>query len=234
MGVFKFKQFSVCDDRATMKVGTDAVLLGAWANVSEAKTILDIGSGSGVISLMMAQRSNEDAKIDAVELLCEDSQQASENVANALWQDKISIFNTSIQDFNPGIKYDCIICNPPFFSKSLLPPAESRRTSRHDTTLTHNDLLEVSIRLLAPDGRLSVILPFAEGEAFILKALSRKLFMNRFTRFFTRPGKLQERSLLEFRFTRGELQEDSLVHYQSDNQWTDEYCRLTKGFYLAQ
>ncbi len=234
MGIFKFKKFTVCDDRATMKVGTDAVLLGAWADVHDAKHLLDIGSGSGVIALMMAQRSDEDARIDAVELQREDALQASENVSLSPWQDKISVFNSSIQDFNSEKKYDCILCNPPYFSKSLLPPAESRRDARHESALTHHELLEASVRLLASDGRLNIVLSHPESEGFISKAIELKLFLNRYTRFFTRYEKGQERSLLEFRFTNENLQEGNLVLYQSHDHWTDAYLRLTEDFYLSR
>ncbi len=234
MGVFKFKRFSVNDDRAAMKVGTDAVLLGAWADVSCAKNLLDIGSGSGVIALMMAQRSAEDSRIDAVELQPEDAQQAAENVSLSPWPHKISVFNSSIQGFNPVNKYDCILCNPPYFSNSLRPQLESRHGARHETTLTHYGLLEASVRLLTPEGRLNIILSHPESEGFISKAIELKLFLSRHTRFFTRHEKGQERSLLEFRFTGENLQEDTLVLYECQDQWTNAYFRLTEDFYLSR
>ncbi len=234
MGIFKFKQFSVCDDRATMKIGTDAVLLGAWVNISLAKNILDIGTGSGIIALMMCQRSGPDVKIDAVELLTPDAMQASENISASPWPEKISVSNTSIQEFYPGRRYDRIICNPPYFSKSLLPPTGTRSKVRHDTTLTWDELLTAACRLLSPMGKLCVILPFVESEVFMQKANSKDLFLHHVTKFFSRHGKAQERTLMEFGFTSAPLREDSLILYQSKNQWTTAYRKLTQDFYLDQ
>ena len=215
-----------------MKVGTDAVLLGAWLDLHHAKTILDIGTGSGVIALMLAQRTNEEIKIDAVEPLPEDAIQASENVINSPWPNKISVFTTTIQKFNPGLEYDGIVCNPPFFSNSLLSPEMGRSKARHATTLTHDELLNAVGRLLSSGGRLHIILPFAESEDFILKACLRKLFINRLTRLFTRDGKSQERSLMELSLNQSNLCEDTLLLYQANNHWSPEYYALTRDFYL--
>lgn len=234
MGIFKFKQFSVCDDRASMKVGTDAVLLGAWVDILLAKNILDIGAGSGIIALMIAQRTGPNVKINAVELLAQDAQQASENISNSPWLGKISVSNTSIQEFYPGRHYDRIICNPPYFSKSLLPPIDTRIKVRHDTALTLDELLAATGRLLSPMGKLSLILPFVESKAFIQKANSTGLFLHHLTKFFTRHGKAQERTLMEFGFTTAPLREDSLILYQSKSHWTKEYRKLTQDFYLDQ
>ena len=234
MGIFKFKQFSVCDDRASMKVGTDAVLLGAWVDILLAKNILDIGAGSGIIALMIAQRTGPNVKINAVELLAQDAQQASENISNSPWLGKISVSNTSIQEFYPGRHYDRIICNPPYFSKSLLPPTHTRSKVRHDTALTSNGLLAATGRVLSPMGTLCLILPFAESKVFIQKANLKGLFLHHLTQFFTRHGKAQERTLMEFGFTSALLREDSLILYQSKNQRTSEYRKLTQDFYLER
>ena len=215
-----------------MKVGTDAVLLGAWAEVDPATSILDIGSGSGIISLMMAQRSSVDARIDAVELLTSDAEQSVENILKSPWPQKISVVNTSIQNFSLAKKYDLIICNPPYFTKSLLPPGEARSKARHDTTLTADQLLVATIRLLSPSGKFCVVLPSTESELFIHKAKSKKLFLQHLTRLYTRSAKSQERSLMKFGFKPEPLLEDSLILHQSENQWTDEYKNLTKDFYL--
>lgn len=217
-----------------MKVGTDAVLLGAWAVVEQAKTILDIGTGSGVIAIMMAQRSSEETKIDAVEILIEDAQQASNNVSNCPWPEKITVSNNRIQDFYPGKKYDLIVCNPPFFSNSLLPPNEKRSKARHPNTLSLDELIAATIRLLLPNGKLCIILPFAESETFTTKARSNKLLLHRLTRFFTRSGKLQERSLMQFAFTHQSPREESLFLYEANDEWTEGYHQLTKDFYLER
>ena len=232
MGVFRFKKFSVCDDGATMKIGTDAVLLGSWCGVGNAVSILDIGSGSGILSLMMAQRTNPNARIDAVEPLTSDAEQSVENILNSPWPNKIKVVNINIQAFLSETRYDLIICNPPFFSNSLLPPAETRRKVRHDGTLPFAELTASAIRLLAPKGKLCLILPARESEIFVEKAKAQKLYLNRLTRFYTRKGKHQERSLMELTFHIDSLVEDSLILYQSKDQWADEYQRLTSEFYL--
>ncbi len=215
-----------------MKVGTDAVLLGAWSDVDHSKNILDIGSGSGVIALMMAQRSDFNTSIDAVELLSGDAAQSVENILNSPWTNKITVFNSSIQTFSPATKYDLIVCNPPFFSNSLLPPAAMRSKVRHDLTLTLDELADTTLRLLSPTGKICVILPPKEGEFFAEKAKSKMLVLNRLTRFYTREDKPQERSLLELGFHHGLFLEDSLTLHQSDGRWTEEYKTLTQEFYL--
>ena len=180
----------------------------------------------------MAQRSNPDTRIDAVELLKNDAQQSVENIVNSPWPDKISVTHSDIRTFTPSTKYDLIVCNPPFFSNSLLPPVEVRSRVRHDITLTLDDLISNTIRLLSPGGKLCVILPVNEGEFFIEKINAKNLFLNRLTRFYSRTSKPQERSLMEIGFIHDSLIEDSLILYQSKDQWTDEYRMLTSEFYL--
>lgn len=234
MGIFAFRQFSVCDDLAIMKVGTDAVLLGAWAPADSTKTILDIGTGSGVIALMLAQRSPADAQIDAVELQEPDALQAAANVSASPWPGKIKIHQNRIQDFSPGRKYDLIVCNPPFFTNSLLPPSQERSKARHGQTLSPEDLITTTLRLLSPEGILCVIMPPSEGERFIEGAETRRLFLHRMTRFYTRAGKPQERLLMQFGWEAHPPKEDSLFLYTSGSQWTTEYSHLTRDFYLER
>jgi tRNA1Val (adenine37-N6)-methyltransferase len=234
VGIFKFKKFSVCDDGAAMKIGTDAVLLGAWTHVGEAGRILDIGTGSGVIALMMAQRSKADARIDAVELQTDDAEQASLNISNSPWPEKVKVMNTRIQDFKPGCHYDLIVCNPPFFSNSLLPPIEKRSKSRHQHSLSSEELILATVRLLSPVGTLCVILPFSESQTFEKYAADKDLFLHHRTRFFSRPGKPQERSLMRFGFQHRPPAEDSLFLYEAGDEWTKSYSALTRNFYLER
>ena len=233
MGTFKFRQFSVCDDHASMKVGTDAVLLGSWTHIGESRRILDIGTGSGVIALMMAQRSLPHSHIDAVELLKSDSRQAAENIASSPWPQKVAVITTDLLDFKPGIKYDLIVCNPPYFSGSLLPAMAARGIARHDLLLTQSTLLESVVRLLSTAGAFSLILPVSEGDAFVVLSETMKLMLHRYTRFYSRRHKPQERSLLEFRFRTSGLIEDSMTLYGEGAQWTHPYTQLTKDFYLS-
>lgn len=215
-----------------MKVGTDAVLLGAWTNAGDAKTILDIGTGSGVIALMMAQQSSPATQIDAVELQLEDTLQARINVLNSPWPQKISVTRGAIQEFFPERKYDLIVCNPPYFSKSLVPPLENRTTARHSKSLTFAELINEVHRLMAPEGKFCLIVPSAMSGQFSHEAVLSGLFLQRQTQFFTRPGKPAERSLMEFGFLSVLPKPDELYLYASGNEWTEEYRNLTLDFYL--
>src|SRR5690349_21731423 len=134
---FRFRQFSVADDRCSMKVGTDAVLLAAWAHLDKAARVLDIGTGSGVIALIAAQRTPDHCLIDAVEIQDADCEQATANVADSPWSKRVSIIHTDIQHFHPASLYDVILCNPPYFINSLRPPAPGRTTARHTVSLDH-------------------------------------------------------------------------------------------------
>jgi tRNA1Val (adenine37-N6)-methyltransferase len=229
---FRFKQFVIDHSRATMKVGTDGVLLGAWTKIHNAKTILDIGTGSGVIALMLAQRSGKDTLIDAVEIEREDADLANENVKNSPWSTKIKVFCHPVQEFNPGIRYDLIVSNPPFFSNSWAPPDQRRYQTRHTTSLSFSELIAASDRLLKEDGRLNVVLPVAESNHFIKTAESKGLYNSRRWSFRTRPGKPVERWLLEFSRIKITLDEGEILHYQSGNEWSEVYKTLTRDFYL--
>ncbi len=232
MSIFRFKRFLVCDDAASMKVGTDAVLLGAWADVGQAESILDIGTGSGVIAIMLAQRSSATTTIDGVELLEPDAMQARQNVLQSPWPGKIRIVQSDIVDFDPGKKYDLIVSNPPYFVNSLLPPTKGRSAARHDTTLTSEMLLDAVVRMLAHSGKFSLILPAAEATSFIQRARSNEMYITRHTKFFTRATKPPERSLMEFGFDDVPIVEDSVVLYESGQQETAGYRKLTGEFYL--
>lgn len=231
---FDFKLFRIKHDRCTMKVGTDAVLLGAWVSAEGASHVLDIGTGSGVIALMLAQRTESIALIDAVELEEEDAKQARENVMDSPWPAKVVIHHSKIQDFHPPHPYDLIVSNPPFFSNSWLPPNNQRKQARHTQTLTHVDLLQHVKRLLAPQGIFAIVLPTVEGDQFKLQATAFGLFCQRSLAFFSREGKPQERWLLEFSLARTTPTTEKLVLYQRDEIWTEDYTRLTFPFYLPR
>jgi tRNA1Val (adenine37-N6)-methyltransferase len=214
-----------------MKVGTDAVLLGSWAIVNQASRILDIGTGSGVIALIAAQRTT-DARIDAVEIEEQNTEQASENVASSPWGDRIFIHHVPVQEFLPSSPFDVIISNPPYFNNSQLPPDQRRHRSRHTVSLDYHALLAAVKRLLLPDGKFNVILPFSEGLQFILLAARYGLFCSRKYSFRTRPLKPIERWLLEFSFSDTPTDEGEVLLYETGLDWSDSYVRLTRDFYL--
>ena len=229
--LFRFKNFSVDHSRSAMKVGTDGVLLGAWADTTDARSILDIGTGSGVIALMLAQRTKDDAEIDAVEIEAEDAAQAIENVSTSPWPGKIIVHLSSIQSFATSKKYDLIVSNPPFFTNSFHPPDPRRIQVRHTTSLSYKDLLDAVQRLLHETGKFTIILPAAEGKTFVDLACVTQLHVSRKTLFRGRASKPPERWLLEFTRKSSSLDENELVMYDGE-EWSAPYRRLTKDFYL--
>lgn len=229
---FHFKQFSLRHDRCAMKVGTDAVLLGSWANLLFAKNILDVGTGSGVIALMVAQRTSPDTRIDAIEIEKQDADQACENILQSPWPAKISVRHLPVQEFFPNVLYDGIISNPPFFNNSLKPSNKMRNQTRHTISLDHETLIFSVRRLLRPHGKFNVILPFAEGLQFITLALKNTLFCTRQYSFKTRQGKPIERWLLEFSTGEQPVDKGEITLYEKGLEWSDNYKSLTRDFYL--
>ena len=231
MGIFRFKKFAVNDDRSTMKVGTDAVLLGAWCPVTGVKRILDIGTGCGVIALMLAQRTPDDVRIDAVEMQEQDARQAMDNVLASPWPSKVNVHTARIQDFESE-PYDLIVCNPPFFTASLLPPDPRRASVRHDHQLSRKALLQAVNRLLAPHGTFAAIIPASDADAFMTDAAAEGIPVVSHTLFHTRKSKPAERSLLAAQRSGAPVQLNDLVLYGNDNRHTEAYRKLTADFYL--
>jgi tRNA1Val (adenine37-N6)-methyltransferase len=228
---FDFKKFTIWHEHSTLKVGTDSVLLGAWAELKEARLILDVGAGNGTIALMAAQRSSDDSRIDAVEIEERDAMQADENFKRSPWPHKIQIHRSSIQKFCPEKKYDVIISNPPYFSNSLSPPDSRRHQARHTITLSHEDLIQAALRLLTESGRLNVILPFEEGLKFVELSERTGLYCSRQFSFRTRAEKKIERWLLEFYRVKKPVETGEILLYKSGDFWDETYRDLTKDFY---
>lgn len=216
-----------------MKVGTDAVLLGAWCRVGSAKRILDIGTGSGVIALMLAQRSLPEARIDAVEQSPTDVAQATENFSLSPWPNKVSAIHCTIQEYQTTQPYDLIVCNPPYFTRSLLPPETRRQEARHDSRLRRPELITAIVRLLHPEGCACLILPVTEASDFVNETGNQGLFLTRVTQFRTRRTKPPERQLMEFKRTASPAPEaDELVLYEDGDNRSLAYRELTTAFYL--
>jgi tRNA1Val (adenine37-N6)-methyltransferase len=229
---FKFKKFTVAHAGSTMKVGTDAVLLGAWAKMQDAHQILDIGTGSGTIALMLAQRSGKNASIDAVEIEESDVLQADENFIKSPWSSKIHLYHTAIQKFFPERRYDLIVSNPPYFNNSQHPPDDKRQRARHTTTLPHDELIAAVLRLLKEHGTFNIVLPYAEGSQFITQASQWHLHCSRQYGFKSRNEKPVERWLLEFRKDQYPTERGEIVLYKGAEEWSEEYINLTREFYL--
>jgi tRNA1Val (adenine37-N6)-methyltransferase len=230
--LFHFKKFSVRHDRSGMRVGTDGVLLGAWADVTGVKRILDIGSGTGVIALMLAQRSEGHTKIEAVEIDEHAHADAVENFNASPWKEKLIAHHTTIQNFNSLFQFDLIVSNPPYFQNSFKPPDQKRQTARHTETLSFTDLLNVSSKFLSPTGRLSVILPFTEGQQFITLAEQQGYTCSRKWNFRSRERKPIERLLLEFTQTKKETDEGEIILHAEGEELSTDYKNITKDFYL--
>ncbi len=229
---FSFKQFSVDDEGCTMKVGTDAVLLGAIADCQSVKSILDIGTGSGIISLMLAQRSK--AIIDGVEIDKDSYLKARQNFRKSPWTERLTAIHSSLQDFceKTNATYDLIVSNPPFFSKSFVPEHEGRRVSKHDESLGFSDLISGAEKLLAPFGQLVLILPFLEKDRLINIAKKHNLHQFSCLEIFPKADKKPNRVLLELRM--GEPQDieiKSLVLRNPDNSYSESYFHITKDFH---
>jgi len=232
MDSFSFKQFTIQQDKTAMKVGTDGVLLGAWAQGG--KSILDVGCGTGVISLIMAQRfpHAEIVGIDIEKSACE---QAFENVKNSLFASRIKIFNKTLQSFGKegDLFFDTIVCNPPFFVNSLVSPDEQRSTARHANTLTLSDVFRGAARLLKKDGNLSLVLPFDQLRKARDEAAIFGLFECRCCIVRTTPKKTPKRVLVAFsknKPTEVEMCEECLL--SQDGTRSSWYQRLTEDFYI--
>ena len=228
---FAFKQFTVRHDRCAMKVGTDGVLLGAWTDLSHSRRILDIGTGTGLIALMLAQRCM-DARITAIDLDSAAVEQAQENIQASPWKDRIEALQQDICTYHPNGTFDTIVSNPPYFIDSLKCPDGQRSTARHTDTLDADRLIGKVSELLTSDGRFSIILPAEQTEDLIRVAGEKGLHPSRQTWVITRPGLSPKRILMEFRKTPATLQPDELVIELERHVYSEEYIALTQEFYL--
>ncbi|PQQ31185.1 tRNA (adenosine(37)-N6)-methyltransferase TrmM [Photorhabdus luminescens] len=233
-GGFTFKQFFVGHDRCAMKVGTDGVLLGAWAPVSDKKTILDIGCGSGLIALMLAQRADENTKIDAVELDTEAALQAQDNVEQSPWRKRIDVYQQDIGDFAEQYSqcYDLIVSNPPYFQPAVACRNEAREQARYTGSLTHQRLLQYAEKLITADGLFCVVLPYAIGEEFETMAYHLGWFSHRRVNIRDRQSKPLHRMLLAFSRKEKTGLISELTIRQPDGAYTQEFQQLVTDFYL--
>ena len=228
--VFHFKQFTVNQDKCAMKVGTDGVLLGAWAQVGDASRILDIGTGTGLLALMLAQRST--AYIDAIDIDGQSCEQAAENSMSSPWADRIRIVHSSLMDFEPGERYDLIISNPPYFIDNMAASDEARNLARSaSASLTPIELINGVLRLLSREGRFCLILPHREGQLFREQAEQSGLFCISITEVRTGADKPVKRLMMEYSRSEGELHTDELLIQVDQRNYTDAYKALTAAYY---
>lgn len=230
---FHFKEFTVNQDRCAMKVGTDSVLFGAWIDPTKSQFVLDIGTGTGILSLMLAQKSN--AVIDAIDIDLQACEQARENSMQSKWNHRINVYHSTLQNFmhRALMVYDLIISNPPYFADAHKTNDNARNIARHmDETLSIDDLISGVLKLLSDDGRFCVILPYKEGMLFYEKAMLNKLYCTRLTRVKTKIDKPEKRLMMEFSRHMKVIEEDEIVIQETENYFTDQYINLTKDFYL--
>ncbi len=230
---FRFKQFTIQQDKAAMKVGTDGVLLGAWVKFNNPQTILDIGTGTGLIALMLAQRSDA-AQIDALEIEANAYEQAVDNFENSNWADRLFCYHASLKEFAEEIDetYDLIVSNPPFYTDTFVSSDEKRKTSRFEQSMPFKELIELSSKLLTEMGQLAVIIPHKEESYFLELAKKNKLFLNRLTRVKGTETTEIKRSLMQFSKIEKAAEIGELILETNRHQYTDAYKQLISDFYL--
>ncbi len=231
---FQFKQFTVNQDQCAMKIGTDGVLLGAWAPIAHNPfSILDIGAGTGIIALMLAQRSHAEV-IEALEIDDSAYEQCVENFEQSPWNDRLFCFHASLEEFAEEIDdtYDLIVCNPPFYSEDYKTQNQQRDLARFQDAMPFQHLIASVTTLLSKDGLFAVIIPFSEEENLIKIAEAARLFPKRITHIKGTPTSVIKRSLIAFSFQNAELETSELIIETSRHQYTSEYIELTKDFYL--
>lgn len=230
---FKFKRFTVYHDRCAMKVGTDGVLLGAWTDVAGARSILDVGTGTGLIALMLSQRS--EAEILAIDIDADAVVQARENADRSPWAGRIAVQQCDVRDFAPacGRTFDLIVSNPPYFTEKVMCPEARRNAARHTEGLDFPELIGAVSALLAAQGRFSVILPSAATAAFTEEAARQGLFLSRQVWVHTKPGATPKRVLLTFvREKDTQVEVQHLTLEVERHVYASEFQELVKDYYL--
>jgi len=231
--VFAFKQFKIKQDKCAMKVGTDAVLLGAWTKCGNAKKILDVGTGTGVLALMLAQKS--EATNWAIDIDKDSFIDAKENAYQSKWNDRLNVLNISMQEFTKenSNDFDVIISNPPYFTDAYKAKELSRNTARHTDELPFDQLIECVVKLLSEDGHFFSILPYNEAIQFKNMAAKNNLYLIKSTRVKTKPEKEPKRLLMMYSRKQQIQTEDELViELDERHHYTQQYIDLTKDYYL--
>lgn len=234
MKPFKFKQFTVEQDRCAMQIGTDGVLLGAWVSIQKKPfSILDIGAGTGIIALQLAQRSNAEM-IDAIEIDADAYEQCVDNFENSAWGDRLFCYHASLEEFVEEIedKYDLIVSNPPFYSEDYKTANKSRDLARFNDSLPFDELIESASRLLSDEGIFAVIIPKKEEKNFIKMASEVNLFPKRICRVRGTETSEEKRSMLELSFENISPVIENLIIETSRHIYTEDYKKLVGDFYL--
>ena len=230
---FHFKHFSLYHHRSTMKVGTDAVLLGRWVEVKPTDVVLDIGTGCGILPLMLAQKGI--SQMDAVDLDAVSIEEATVNFKASQWRDQLQAYYSDIAVFRTDKKYDLVVSNPPFFIHSFKCDVDRKNRARHtDVTLSFDVLCEAVCRLMNIQGRFAVVLPVTESMDFLKVAESCGLYLCKRMTIIPIEGKEPNRVNLELRFEKVEMvKEETFVIRSMDNRFTQQYNEFLKDYYLG-
>ena len=231
---FQFKEFSIDQDRCAMKIGTDGVLLGAWTSVQDPYSILDIGAGTGILALMLAQRSDAE-QIDALEIDEDAYEQCVENFENSSWADRLFCYHAALDEFTEEMideKYDLIISNPPFYTEDYKSGDTARNLARFAEALPFEELIKFASELLSDEGSFAVIIPYSVEEYFLKLSEKVNLFPNRITRVRGTEKTPVKRSLLQLSFTETSFSSDELILVESRHQYTQDYQKMVAPFYL--
>ncbi|HHG8771822.1 TPA: tRNA1(Val) (adenine(37)-N6)-methyltransferase [Raoultella planticola] len=231
---FTFKQFFVAHDRCAMKVGTDGILLGAWAPIAQVKHVLDIGTGSGLLALMLAQRTDARVTLDAVELDGDAAEQARDNAAASPWPARIEVHQADIQQWQPPQtrRYELIVSNPPFFAEGVACATSQREQARYTTTLDHVTLLSCAAECITEEGFFCVVLPVDIGNEFVQRAQNLGWHLRLRTDVAETEMRPPHRVLLAFSPTAGECFSDRLIIRGPEQQYSEGFTALTQDFYL--
>lgn len=231
--IFKFKHFSIQQEKSAMKIGTDGTLLGAWCDCETSQNVLDVGTGTGLIALMIAQR-NDNCNISAIEIEPNAAEEANLNFKNSNWRDRLTLINNDLGDFEADLKFDLIVSNPPFFIDSKKNNESNKTLARHAESLPFDVLIKKSIDLLSENGKLSVVLPVNEANVFIEKCYALSLYLTRRTIVYSNTkSDLPFRYLMAFSFKKEILFENNLIiETEVRHSFTDEYIKLCKDFFL--
>ena len=228
---FEFKKFKIHQNNAAMKIGTDSILLGSWADLSDKKKGIDIGSGTGIISIMLCQR-NEILEIDSIEVSEKAVLDAKKNIKNCKWNERINLIHKDLRLFSTENKYDLIISNPPYFQKSLKPKDLDRLKARHEVSLNYKDVLNFSEKHLLKNGTINLILPIDQKQELIEYAEKFGLSVNKECIVFPKPNKNPHRLLIELSKTKKTFESQSLtIENDGRHNYTDNYKKLTREFY---
>lgn len=228
---FTFKQFHIEHDRCAMKVGTDGILLGAWAPLAGAQRILDVGTGSGLIALMLAQRSQPAVNVVGLELDKTAAEQAAENVAASPWAQRVDIVPEQVQDYTPVARFDLLVSNPPYFTQGLALP-KTRSQARYNNSLSLAELFAHARRLLTPAGRLALVLPVQAHFEAKVQAAEQDFYLHTQTAVLTKQGKMPTRFLLLFTSSKCCTIYNELIINTKDSGLSSDYVSLVSPFYL--